>query len=715
MKTVISNTPRTVLRSSPRGRATRTGRGGAKLQRRPWEPKPYRPRRKAGQFSLSPARQQRRSFRHPSAGADGDGGDQRSRMLVFVGVCLALAVVVVARLWYLQILDSDRFEAAATENKERVLRSEAPRGRIVAADGRTVMVDNKVSLSVGIDRTQLPADDTDDVIERLSVLLNEPKDELRKRLDRPKDVTVDAVPVADDVAPEVLVRIKERQEEFPGVVSLTRPTRVFRYPGECPPEDAPCRIPAPHVFGYVGETNEADLEKMGGEYRRGDSIGRAGVEAAYEEELRGAPGERVVVVNNLGRQIDVVSEREPVQGNDVVVTIDPEIQKITEDALERGILAARSTVDRRNTQIPYRAGAGAAIVMDPNNGEIVAMASYPTYDPAEFTGGIPSDRWAYFQDPANNLPLLNRAIAGQYAPASTFKVITAMSALANGFVDRNTTYNSQGFYVAGKDKRRFRDWKEGGHGVTNMRKSLVESVDTYYYWIGENMYNRRSEKWFLQDTARLAGLGQRTGLDLPGEKAGRVPDENWVREMNNANPVAFPNPIWRPGDNILSTIGQGDILTTPLQMATVFGAIANGGTLWRPHVVKSIQRPDGTVVRNVPPQKNGDLPLDPALVKLMAEDLVGAVDGGTADAAFRGYPMDRGRVAGKTGTGEVAGKQNTSWFVGWAPVEAPRYVVAVVVEEGGNGGATAAPITRLIYERIFGIATSGLKQGAVTD
>jgi penicillin-binding protein 2 len=714
MKTVISTSPRPVVRSSSAARAKRTGRGSTSL-RRPWEPKPYRARRRASQFSISPSRRNRRAFRHPSAGTDGDSGDPQTRMLVFIGVCLALALVIVARLWYLQILDFDRFEAASTENKERILRSEAPRGRILATDGRTVMVDNNMSLSVGIDRTQLPADKTDEVVESLSVLLNEPKDALRKRLDRPKDITVDAIPVADDVAPEALVRIKERQEEFPGVVALTRPKRIFRYPGDCPPRDAPCRIPAPHVFGYVGETNEEDLKTTDSAYRRGDTIGRAGVESAYEKDLRGEPGERIVLVNNLGRQIDIVSERDPVQGNDVVVTIDPEIQKITEEALERGILAARSRVDRRNTGIPYRAGAGAAIVMDPNNGEIVAMASYPTYDPAEFTGGIATERWKFFQDPANNLPLLNRAIAGQYAPASTFKVVTAMSALANGFVDRNTTYNSKGFYVAGRDQRRFRDWKEGGHGVTNMRKSLVESVDTYYYWIGENMYNRRNERWFLQETARLAGLGQRTGLDLPGEKAGRVPDENWARAMNNANPVAFPNPIWRPGDNILSTIGQGDMLTTPLQMATVYAAIANGGTLWRPHVVKSVQRPDGSVVRTVPPEKTGDLPLDPELTRLMAEDLVGAVDGGTADAAFRGYPMERGRVAGKTGTGEVAGKQNTSWFVGWAPTDAPRYVVAVVVEEGGNGGATAAPITRLIYERIFGIPTTGLKQGAVTD
>lgn len=641
-----------------------------------------------------------------------DEGDPRSRLRLFVAGCVIMAILVLIRLWYLQILDQTSYEEASTQNKLRIAHIEAPRGRILGSDG-SVLVDNTLALQVGIDLSQVPSDQQDRLVSRLARILGMTEEEVWSRIERPKDPNVVALPIAE-VDKETMMFIKERQEEFPGVVPVVTAKRIYTQT-DCEPGVEECHTLAPHVLGYVGETTAEDLEEHE-DYHMGDSIGRAGLEASYEQDLRGEAGERRYLVNSKGRQIGrPLDETAPVQGHDIVSTVDPRVQEIAEQALEEGIDAARRRVDRGNTEKPFEATGGAVVVMDPRDGSIRAMASYPDYDPSEFVDGIPQERWAWLNDPRNQYPLTNRAIAGLYAPASTFKVVTATAGLQWGFITRDTIVNAGPYFVAGREKRKFRDWKPSGHGRTDLRKSIVQSVDVYYYMLGNEMYERRGERWFLQETARSLGLGARTGVDIPGERAGRVPDEDWKRRVNNENPTAFPDPLWYPGDSINMSIGQGDLIVTPLQMAAVYGAIANGGTVWKPRSVDRVQSQTGAPIRQVPPEQIGALPIPPEDISVLKEALFGVTTEGTARVAFDGYPMERVAIAGKTGTGEVAGKQDTAWFVSFAPVENPEYVVAVVVEQGGHGGDTAAPIARLIYERIYDLPSQGLVQGAVTD
>ncbi len=662
-------------------------------------------------FDTGRSRGERPKAEPSGVGPAGEEAGARLRLRILVAVCMALGLTVVARLWYLQVLDHARFAGEANSNRVRFARDEAPRGRILAADG-SILVDNRVSLSVGVELTELtkPAVRSR-VVTRLSALLNLPKADIEKRIKYPKGSPIDAIPVADDVPQATVAYIREHQEDFPGVVPVLRPVRVYPQHSECPAEPETCPTLAPHVLGYVGETNQEDLARNK-DYRLGDSIGRSGSESTYEKDLRGDPGIRKLEVNAVGRLLRTLGEQPPQQGDDVRLTLDPLVQRITETSLQEGLAAARTQFDK-NTNTTYRAGAGAVVVLDPNTGGVVAMASNPAYDPAQFVGGIPTDVWKVLNDPANQYPMNNRAVQGQYAPGSTFKVVTAMAALAHGFISPKTTIAAGPYYQVGN--RKFRDWKPGGHGATDLRKSLVESVDVYYYALGYNLYKQLSKADYLADTARKVHLGERTGIDVPGETPGRVPDENWKRAVHNANPAAFPDPRWYAGDSVNMSIGQGDVLVTPLQMAVLYAAIANGGTLYQPHVVDRVQTQSGRVVRGVPPQELGRLPVDRSILGLMAKALQGVVTEGTAKAAFDGYPHGQFPVAGKTGTAEAGKRQDFAWFVSFAPATDPRYVVAVVIEEGGHGGSTAAPVARRIYERIFGIESKGVVAGAVTD
>jgi len=655
------------------------------------------------------------------------------RLTVLAVVLGALGLTLGVRLWYLQVLDHEEFAGKATDNQVRFIRSEAPRGRILDRNGN-ILVDNRVSFSIGVEKAQIKEQaDLERIVARLAILLKLPIDEVKAKLDKPKGSAVDAIPIADDVPKDLLLYIQERQDEFPGVVAIMKPVRVFTQLTGCDDEQkkkalaeqsdlsgkkdriGPCRSVAPHVLGYVGETTADDLEKHS-EYRIGDSIGRSGVESAYEQYLRGAPGLKKIEVNSRGKQVSMLGEELAQQGDDVVLTIDPDVQKLAEDSLEEGIRAAQGSYDKEKSQ-PFAAPGGAAIVMDTKTGGIVAMASYPTFNPQEFIGGISQRVWDQLNDPNNKYPLNNRAIQGQYPPASTFKVVTAMSALQYGFVTPETTINAGPYYVAGRESRRFYDWKKTGHGRTDLVKSLVESVDVYYYTIGDQMYARRGEGGdYLQNTARSLGFGEKTGIDVSNEKSGQVPDEDWLRRVHDANPLAFPRNKWNPGDNINLSIGQGDMLVTPLQMVSVYAAIANGGTILRPHVAQAVQAMDGTVVKQVPPEPVGALPIAPELLEKIREGLAGVPRSGTAQRAFAGFPFDSVPVSGKTGTAQNGGgKSDTSWFASYGGPD-NQYAMVVVVEEGGGGSQTAAPISRRIYEGIYGMTPSNIAEtGDRTD
>ncbi|MFN8103458.1 MAG: penicillin-binding protein 2 [Acidimicrobiia bacterium] len=661
-------------------------------------------------------------------------GDTRMRLTILAVVIGALLLTLVVRLWYLQVLDHEDFSARASDNQVRLIRSEAPRGRILDHNGN-VLVENRVSFSIAVEKAQIKShDDMNHIVSRLSVLLDQSEDVIRAKLEKPKGSPVDAIPIAEDVPKQLLLYIEEHQDEFPGVVAVTKPTRVFTQLTACTDAEKkkamndqtdlsanredirrdPCRSIAPHVLGYVGETTADDLDQHS-EYRIGDSIGRGGVEASYESALRGAPGLKKIEVNSQGKQVSVLGEESAQQGNDVVLTLDPDVQAIAEEVLRDGILNARNTYDKEKGH-PTPAPGGAVVVLDTHTGGIVAMASYPTFNPQDFIGGIPQDTWTNLNDPSNQYPLNNRAIQGQYPAASTFKVVTAISALQNGFITPETTINAGPFYTAGREGRKFYDWNKTGHGRTDLAKSLVESVDVYYYTIGDEMYQRRSEGGdFLQNTARQLGFGDRTGIDIANEKSGQVPDENWLRRMNNANPEAFPRNNWNPGDNINLSIGQGDLLVTPLQIADVYAAIANGGTAFRPHIAQQIQGVDGTVVRQIPPEPIMTLPIPPEQIQVIQAGLAGVTRDGTAKRAFAGFPFDQVPLSGKTGTAQNGStKTDTSWFAGYGG-PSNEYVVVAVVEEGGAGNQTAAPIVRRIFEGIFGLTPGTIQGGDRTD
>lgn len=661
-------------------------------------------------------------------------GDTRMRLTILAVVIGALLLTLVVRLWYLQVLDHEDFSARASDNQVRLIRSEAPRGRILDHNGN-VLVENRVSFSIAVEKAQIKSkDDMNRIVSRLSILLNQSEDTIRAKLEKPKGSPVDAIPIAEDVSKQLLLYIEEHQDEFPGVVVVTKPTRVFTQLTDCTDAEKQkamsdqmdrsanrgslrkdsCRSIAPHVLGYVGETTADDLDQHS-EYRIGDSIGRSGVEASYESSLRGIPGLKKIEVNSQGKQVSMLGEESPQQGNDVVLTLDPDVQAVTEEALRAGILGARSTYDKEKGH-PIPAPGGAVVVLDTHTGGVVAMASYPTFNPQDFIGGIPQDTWANLNDPANQYPLNNRAIQGQYPAASTFKVVTAISALQNGFITPTTTINAGPYYTAGREARKFYDWNKTGHGRTDLAKSLTESVDVYYYTIGDEMYQRRGEGGdYLQNTARQLGFGDRTGIDIANEKSGQVPDENWLRRMNNANPAAFPRNSWNPGDNINLSIGQGDLLVTPLQIADVFAAVANGGTAFRPHIAQQIQTVDGTVVRQIPPEPIMNLPIPPEQIQVIQAGLAGVTRDGTAKRAFAGFPFDQVPVSGKTGTAQNGSKKtDTSWFAGFGGPN-NEYTVVAVVEEGGGGNQTAAPIVRRIFEGTFGLTPGNAQGGDRTD
>ncbi|MCB1005570.1 MAG: hypothetical protein KDB35_15405, partial [Acidimicrobiales bacterium] len=468
-----------------------------------------------------------------------------------------------------------------------------------------------------------------------------------------------------------------------------------------------------HVLGYVGSISQEKLdqidEETGGEnpggYEPGDEIGRTGVEAAYEEELRGDPGELVLEVDARGNVVGTVSHRLPVPGHDLITTLDVNIQALAESELA----SRMDIVD--NT---YENAGGSVVVLDPNSGGVVAMASYPTFNPNDFLNGISQEQYALLTDPYGPKALLNRALAGEYAPGSTFKPFTAVAALENGVRTPVDAVNDTGEYSAQNcegDTCTFANSESEPHGVVDMRRSLEVSSNYYYYEIGDVLWLRRDEvgEEALQDTARSFGFGSDTGIELGEERGGVVPTPERKARNHEENPDAFPYGDWLSGDNINLAIGQGELLSTPLQLANAYGALANGGTVWRPHLAQMVVEPIDTgaqlrVIERFEPEEAGRHELPPEERQPIIDGLVGVTRGaeGTATRAFEDNPP-AWPVAGKTGTAQVVGKQNTSVFAAFGPVvpeQPPQYVAAAFLEQAGYGGDVAAPLIARIFAGI---------------
>jgi penicillin-binding protein 2 len=628
------------------------------------------------------------------------------RMGVLGVVAISLFAALFSRLWFLQVMSAPTFAVAAQTNRERVVAIPPVRGRILDSQGR-VLADNRLSDVVTVDRKEVANEHQRDILlAKLATVLNVPVDSLHARVDDKKYSPLLPIPLAEDVPEATVTRIAEQQDDFPGVEAKEVALRVYPFGSR-----------AAHVLGYVGAINDTEYASLKGDgYTLEDQVGKDGVEKIFEKDLRGTPGSITLEVDSAGRVLRELSRTDAIPGRDVQLTLDLSVQALAEDALAKALLNARTHTPKDNPN-HFAAPAGSVVVLDPTNGSIVAMASYPTFDPREFVGGIDSDRYKSLLDPANNYPLTDRAIAGQYAPGSTFKMITATAGLAAGVISSGTRFLDAGRYTVPDCKGEKCTFSNAGgeqNGWVNMPTALAESSDVYFYSIGADLWRFRDQyNLAIQDTATAYGFGAETGVPLPGEQEGRVPTPEQKQAAHDENPTAFPFGQWFTGDNVNLAVGQGEMLSTPLQLANAYAAFANGGTVFSPNIASRILDPttgDDTVPRvdrEMGPRVLRTIPLTSAVRDPILAGLVGAVSSpqGTAAPAFSGFPLSHYPIAGKTGTAQTAGKQaqfDTSLFVGFGPVGSPKYVVAAVLEQSGFGAEAAAPVVRRMFESLGG-------------
>ena len=623
------------------------------------------------------------------------------RRLAILGILIIAAFIVLfTRLWFMQIVAGDEYRKKAEGNRIREISLEAPRGRLMDRNG-TVLVRNRNALTISVVPAELGNDEK--VIERLSKLLGMGEKEITYKIEKSQAPNRRAVLIKSDVGEEVVTYVREHQREFPGVIAGTRPIREY-----------PFEELGAHVLGYLGEISPETLqEKKDKGYLAGDEIGLSGLESTYDEALRGEVGKYRLEVDASGNSIREISRREARSGQNLRMTIDKDIQALVEATLAAQVDVARVRF-HPDTAKEYEATGAAAVVLVPKTGEVIAMASYPTFNLNEFVGGISQKVWKDLNDPKNMYPLNNRAIMSELPPASTFKVVTAIGALQEAMFNINSPFECKHVFTEGP----FKDYPKycwGTHGHINLFDGIIQSCDIVFYELGYTFYQRqlKGEGRPLWEYARDFRLGTDTGIDLTSELDGRVPSPEWKREFNRNNPEYQ---VWYPGDTVNMAIGQGDLLTTPLQMAYVFAGIANGGKFVKPHVMKDLEDTDGKVVETAEFETVDELDINPEILGHLSAALQGVVTGkGTASKTFEGFPLAQIPVAGKTGTGEVVGKQPTSWFICYAPANDPQYVVAVVIEQGGHGGETAAPAARRILEGLFNLPPAGEIRPSVGD
>ena len=656
--------------------------------------------------------------------------------LTFLSVVIAaLFVALFSRLWFVQVLAGDRYLELADTNRLRTVVTEAPRGAILASGGE-VLVRNRPALTISADRRLLLDDDgeprdeqSEAVIGRLAELLRLDREVILERLASQRRSPFRPVPIEIDVAPEVVFAVREHQELFPGVIAETLPVRFYPY-GNL----------AAHMVGYTGEISSEELaDPRYADYRGGDIIGRGGLEEAYEQDLRGTAGQRILEVNTRNVVLDVLRDQEPEQGHDLVTTIDLDLQRAVEELLEDGVVASREVQRESDGRFLPSTGAS-AVVLDVHTGAVRALASYPSFDPSEFVGGVSREYWTQITDRDNHTPLFNRVIAARHPPGSVFKIVSGAAYLRAGIVTPGTTVRCAPEYQFGNVT--FRNWNRGvDEGPMELATALMRSCDTYFYQLAEDQWHRERtqlaslDKDVLEEgdideavweTGYRFGMGRRLGIDLPGEQPGYIPNrvskqqrwlerrELWCAQAQTADTeyarlIAEDNCLYggqfRGGDAVNTSIGQGEIETTPLQVAAAYMAIANGGTVYRPHVGHQVVDRDGEVVRVIEPEVVGELDLDDTEIAAIRDGLERVVqhERGTANGAFLGFPLDRIPVAGKTGTAEQRPKVPFAWFVAYAPADDPEVVIAVNVEEGGGGSQTAAPIVRAILEYLYDV------------
>jgi len=595
-----------------------------------------------------------------------DGAPELRRRARLLYVILTLAfLTLVSRLVFLQIIQGERYTFLSENNRIRIKRVPGTRGMIYDREGQ-LMVDSRPSF----DLIFVPEDSEspETTLRLLARYLQRDESELLKTFEENKSrAAFDELVIGRDVDWSAVVAVETHQLDLPGVTLRARPRRSYA--------DGPM---AAHVLGYLGEINQKQLKILKEQgYVIGDEIGQYGLERRWEELLRGQSGGQQVEVDALGRRVRVLHEVTDVPGYTVHLTLDRQLQLTAYEALN--------------------GKQGTIVALDVHNGAILALASTPAFDPNAFARGIKSEEWnGLIKDQLR--PLNNRAIQGQYPPGSTFKIIMAIAGLEEGVIQPESFIQDPGFYTFGN--RSFRDWKKGGHGAVNLHKAIVESCDTYFYQLGPKLGVDRIAKW-----ARAFGLGEKTGVVLDDEKGGTIPDTEWKRKR-------FRQP-WFPGETVSVAIGQGYVTVTPLQLANMMAAVANGGKLYRPYLVNKVESVDGATVREYGPELIRNIELKPDTLKRVHEALADVVNGaGGTGGAARSQIV---RVAGKTGTAQVVEmkggyvkteqlayfNRDHAWFVSYAPVDNPQIAIAVLVEHGGHGGDAAAPMAKKVFEKFI--------------
>ncbi len=654
------------------------------------------------------------------------------------GAVLVLLVtlfgLLVARLGQVQLLQGPQLTSRAASVHTRTVTEPALRGRILDRTGAT-LVGNTFTTVVTVERGVLldAVDGGRALVRSVATVLGQPFERLWGKTMLCGTVGAPRapacfngspyvpIPIATGVDPRRALTLMEQPEKFPGIG--VRPAPARGYP-------APAGANAAHLLGWVARAGADDVEGSGGGIDAQDVVGRAGLEERYDAVLRGRSGATVVAIDPRGVVTGTLSTRNPVPGSDVVTHLDARLQARTEAVLAQTVARARRD--------GLAADAAAAVVLDVTNGAVVAAASNPTYDPGVFTGGISSAELASLSDPARGAALTSRITTETFPPASTFKVISVPAAVASGAKLDGSYDCSPSLTVGG---RVFKNFESRGYGTIDLHTTLVVSCDTVFYRLAYAAWRAQGglaappgAKDPFVETARAFGIGRATGVDLPGESAGRIPDRAWKEQNWAATRAAtckraatgYPDVArsdrerasylarlavenctsgwqYRAGDAVNFSIGQGDLAVTPLQMAQVYAAVANGGTLWQPQVAAGVRSPAG-VTAPIAPKRTGSVGVRADVLAYVRAALADVTrPGGSAGSAWTGFPQDRYPVAGKTGTGEVFGKQATAWFAAFGPTTRPRYAVVVVVSQGGSGSKVAAPAVRQIFDAILSL------------
>jgi penicillin-binding protein 2 len=656
------------------------------------EQSPYEPPRSPSQRFLPPDPRVREPHR------------LTPQLALRVGILGAVALVVFTilflRLWSLQVLSGDEYLNAAQNNQLRLVRVEAPRGPILDRRGR-VIVQNVAGTAVKLWVGDMPEQGRYAIVRRLARVLDVSPRALAREVDAGRSDPLTPITVKTSVGEAQIHYLYEHQAEFPGVEIAQVYLREYPY-----------KALAAHILGYVGEISPDELARLRREgYRLGDRLGKTGIEAAYDVHLRGRPGVGQIRVDSLGRPVSRYQPRqEPQPGYALSLTLDVRLQRAAEEALRYGI-------DLAHENDHWAANGGAIVALDPRDGAVLAMASSPTYRPSVFVGrGDPSKLAPLLDEEAAsraNHPGLNRAVAGLYPPGSSWKPIVAIAGMEEHAFSAYDSIQCTPVAYYGLDRQRFVNWNPFVNRPMTLPEALAESCDTYFYEIGNRFYERGFEgRVRIQQWARRFGFGRTTGLDIGGEDEGLLPTPDWRRKTFDTD----WDRAWNPGDSIQLSIGQKDLLVTPLQMASFYAMLANGGSIVTPHLVSGVEQPGGkgsprVVLRRFAPRAPQPSGVDPGALEAIRDGLYAATHSGsgTASGVFANFAVP---ISGKTGTAEKVVQlpgypsdhlEDQSWFCGWGPSDSARIVVCALIENGGHGSTAAAPAALRVFERFFNV------------